>query len=187
MIKTVVYLQVSPSLSLPVFPSPSPLNAGDEGYSKLFTALYILVFLYDRWTRGFNRERTGRPHANPTPYPCVVRTRFARFFFRARKLQRGCEQSKATPPIYTTASRDQSKPIRIGENLVVIYHHIEIESEYSSNNDFQSIFSVILNFTLYQNRADWIYFETLEKQENVFIISTTSTEPIWVAKPNTLR
>ena len=27
---------------------------------RLFTALYFLVFLFDRWTRGGNRERTGR-------------------------------------------------------------------------------------------------------------------------------
>ena len=29
---------------------------------RLFTALYFLVFLFDRGARGYNHERTGRQH-----------------------------------------------------------------------------------------------------------------------------
>ena len=42
-------------------------------WTRLFTALYFLVFLFDCWTRGYNRERTGRQlktedlTANPPP------------------------------------------------------------------------------------------------------------------------
>ena len=69
---------------------PSPFN------SRLFTALYFLVFLFGRCTRRENRERTGRQRktedfngasllSQTPPHPGMLRTLFARFFLRVRK------------------------------------------------------------------------------------------------------
>ena len=57
----------------------------------------------------------------PPPHPRVLRTRFDRFFFRVRQLQRGCEQSRHQEISLSSSLRTRSKAFTGENSLLVIF------------------------------------------------------------------